>query len=52
MMSQTAEAVTPKPGGAMLAIAVLLFVGPFLWGLVLSVMEASQRRSLGEAEPR
>lgn len=36
----------------MLAIAVLLFVGPFLWGLVLSVMEVSQRRSLGEAEPR
>jgi hypothetical protein len=36
----------------MLAIAVLLFVGPFLWGLVQGIMDASQRRSSGEAEPR
>jgi ABC-type glycerol-3-phosphate transport system permease component len=49
---RTEETVTPKPGGALLVIAVLLFIVPFLWGFVQSVMDASQRRSSGEAEPR
>ena len=45
---QTTEGDAPAHPRPELVVAVLLFVGLFLWGFILSIQEMAQRESSGE----
>ena len=45
---QTTEGDAPVHPRPALIVAVLLFVGLYLWGFILSIQEMAQRKSSGE----